>query len=61
MTDTLSIQSEDIDWLQLIILGNLSAEEQRDLWNNRAFYRKNSAKVNAFLNNSRNKQEKQNG
>ena len=26
------MQSNDIDWLQLIISGNLSAEEQRDLW-----------------------------
>lgn len=54
------MQSNDIDWLQLIISGNLSAEEQRDLWNNRAFYRKNSAEVKALLNNCQIKQEKQN-
>ena len=49
MNDTVSIQSNDINWLQLINFRKLSAEEQRDLWNNRAFYRKNSAEVNALL------------
>lgn len=42
-------KAKETDWLRLINIGKLSAEEQRDLWNNRSFYRNNSAEVNVLL------------
>jgi hypothetical protein len=41
--------AKETHWLELIDIGKLSAEEQRDLWNNRSFYRNNSAEANRLI------------